>query len=201
MPAKPARAALVVAVFVAVLYTLELLDVLVTAVSLESNGIDPRSVTGLDGVLWAPLLHDDWGHLLANTVPILVLGWLTMAGGVRQFIAVTAVVWLFSGVGTWLVGAEGNHIGASGLAFGWLVFLLVRGFFARSFAQVVVALVLFFYWGGMLWGVLPGPPGVSWEAHLFGAFGGLLAAWLVAGSDRSRRTRTHRTRPPGTMSA
>lgn len=84
------------------------------------------------------------------------------------------------GLGTWLFGSPGLHLGASGLVFGWMVFLLVRGFFVRSLGQILVAAALFLYWGGMLWGVLPGQPGVSWEGHLFGALGGLLAAWLVA---------------------
>ncbi|RCW42906.1 membrane associated rhomboid family serine protease [Halopolyspora algeriensis] len=200
MPAKPFGAAFAVAVFVAALYALEFLDIIVP-VDLEANGIYPREIHGLDGILWSPLLHAGWAHLLANTVPILVLGWLTMAGGARQFVAVTALVWILGGVGTWLVGSEGNHIGASGLAFGWLVFLLVRGFFTRSFAQIAVALVLFFYWGGMLWGVLPGRPGVSWEAHLFGALGGLLAARLVAAGDRRANTRARGSRSTGRMSA
>lgn len=187
VPANPVRAALVVTGFVALLYVIELVDLALPA-KLESNGILPRHLVGLDGIVWSPLLHDTWGHLIGNTIPVLVLGWLVMAGGLRQFVAVTALVWIVSGVGTWLVGtAAGVHIGASGLAFGWLVFLLVRGFFARSFAQILVAVVLFVYWGGMLWGVLPGQPGISWEAHLFGALGGLLAAWLVARSDRRGR--------------
>lgn len=200
MPAKPVRAAVVVLTFVAILYALELLD-LIVPVDLQSNGIFPRETYGLDGILWSPLLHDDWKHLFANTVPILVLGWLTMAGGLRQFVAVTAVVWIVGGAGTWLIGSDGNHIGASGLAFGWLAFLLVRGFFARSAAQILVAIVLFVYWGGMLWGVLPGQPNISWEAHLFGAVGGVLAAWLVARSDRRTGTRARGTRPHGTMAA
>ncbi len=203
VPANPLRAAFGVTGFVAVLYLIELVDRILVPANLETNGILPRQLTGLDGIVWSPLLHGPWSHLIANTVPILVLGWLVMAGGFRQFVAVTVLVWLVSGVGTWLVGSPvGVHIGASGIAFGWLVFLLVRGFFARSVAQILVALVLFVYWGGMLWGVLPGQPGISWEAHLFGALGGLLAAWLVARSDhRGPGTRSPGTSSPGTLAA
>lgn len=201
MPANPVRAALLVVGFVAGLYAVELVDLAVPA-NLETNGIVPRQVDGLDGVVWSPLLHGPWQHLIGNTVPILVLGWLVMAGGLRQFVAVTALVWIVSGLGTWLIGAPATHIGASGLAFGWLVFLLLRGFFARSFAQILVAVLLFAYWGGMLWGVLPGQHGISWEAHLFGAIGGLLAAWLVARGDRrSRSTRSAGRGPSGTLAA
>ncbi len=182
MPQNPLRAAVGMLVAVAVLYGIELFDVADPAADLEANGIAPRDVSGLDGILWAPLLHAGWGHLWANTLPLLVLGWLVLAGGLRQFVAVTATVWIVGGVGTWLIGAPGVHVGASGVIFGWMVFLLLRGFFQRSFAQILVAVVLFFYWGGMLWGVLPGQVGISWEGHLFGALGGVLAAWLVARS-------------------
>ena len=181
--------------FVALLYGIELVNDLDPAAHLTDYGILPRRVDGLDGVLWAPLLHANWPHLMANTVPILVLGWLAMSGGVKQFLGVTAMIWLIGGLGTWLVGAESYHIGASGLAFGWMVFLLARGFFNGSMAQIWVALVLFFYWGGMLMGVLPGQQGISWEGHLFGALAGLLAAWLVSRSGSSPLRRS----PTGTL--
>jgi membrane associated rhomboid family serine protease len=135
-------------------------------------------------VLWAPLLHDDWPHLVANTVPVLVLGFFMLANGLRQFVAVTAAVWLVGGLGTWLIAGGGIHIGASILVFGWLVFLLARGFYGRSAGQITLAVTLFLFWGGMLWGVLPITPGVSWQGHLFGALGGLLAAHFTANADR-----------------
>ena len=109
---------------------------------------------------------------------------------------VTATIWLLGGLGVWLLGpADTNHIGASGLIFGWLVFLLARGFFARSGRQIVLAAVLFLIWGGVLWGVLPGDPGVSWQGHLFGALAGLLAARLVGRADRPPRSRHRLPRP------
>lgn len=196
LPEKPVRSAFAVLFLTALLYLIELVDVVLPA-DLDQNGIWPRSIDGLDGILWAPLLHSGWGHLLANSLPFVVLGWLVLSSGLGGFIGVTAVIWIFGGLGTWLVGAPGVHVGASGVIFGWMVFLLVRGFFQRSFGQVLVAVVLFFYWGGMLWGVLPGQPGISWEGHLFGALGGLLAARLVA-----KRT-SGRGRPgaPGTLAS
>ena len=121
-------------------------------------------------------------------MPFLVFGFLAMAGGIRQFVAVTATIWLLGGLGVWLLGpADTNHIGASGLIFGWLVFLLARGFYTRSAAQIVLAVVLFLIWGGVLWGVLPGDPGISWQGHLFGALAGLLAARLSGRADRPAR--------------
>lgn len=175
---------MIIAAFTGVLYLTEAVDTLLGG-ALDADGIRPRHLDGLDGILWAPLLHHGWQHLAANTVPVLVLGFFALAGGVGQFVAVTATIWLVGGLGTWLTGSDGVHLGASTLIFGWLVFLLVRGFFARSVAQILLAVALFAVWGGVLWGVLPGAAGLSWQGHLFGALGGLIAAQLVARADRS----------------
>ncbi len=175
------------AAITALLYVVELADAL-DRHRLNDDGIVPRRVDGLGGVLWAPLLHDNWMHLVANTVPLLVFGFLALAGGIAQFAMVTAIVWLASGLGTWLTADTGTTtIGASGVIFGWFAFLLARGLFARSVAQVVLALVLLVMWGGLLFGVLPGALGISWQAHLFGALGGVLAARIMAGADRRAR--------------
>lgn len=180
LPAAPGEAAVLIAAFTGVLYLVEAADT-VLGDQLETAGIGPRDLNGLDGVLWAPLLHDTWQHLVANTLPVLVLGFLVLADGVRRFAAVTVLVWLVGGVGTWLTGDSAFvHLGASVLVFGWLVFLLVRGFYAHDPAQIALAALLFVVWGGALWGVLPVTYGVSWQGHLFGALGGLLAARLLA---------------------
>jgi membrane associated rhomboid family serine protease len=184
LPRAPIRSALFMLVVSGGLYVIEMVDI-VSGGALDRNyGIEPLQVDGLDGVVFAPLLHGNWAHLIGNTVPFLVLGFLAMAGGIRQFVVVTATIWLLGGLGVWLTGGNGIHIGASGLIFGWLVFLLTRGFFARSGLQILLAVGLFFVWGGILFGVLPGQPGISWQAHLFGALAGLLAARLVVGADR-----------------
>ncbi|PRX49279.1 rhomboid family protein [Prauserella shujinwangii] len=196
LPARPLAAAALAAMFVALLYAVELVDVILPA-QLDLAGIQARSLDGLDGVAWAPLLHAGWGHLFANTVPVLVFAFLAMAGGIGQWVAVTAIIWLVGGLGVWLVAPpDVVTVGASGLAFGWLAFLLVRGVFNRSAGQLAVAAVLLSLWGGMLWGVLPGNPGVSWQGHLFGALGGILAAWIVARADRAKARRA-----PGTLGA
>jgi membrane associated rhomboid family serine protease len=117
---------------------------------------------------------------------VLVLGFFALAGGVGRFVAVTATIWLVGGLGTWLTGSPHVHLGASILIFGWLVFLLARGFVARSPAQILLAVALSAVWGGALWGVLPGEVGISWEGHLFGALGGLIAAQMFARADRAR---------------
>lgn len=188
-PATPSRAGVavrVIAAFVAVLYLVELVDT-VLGNRLDGAGVRPRDADGLDGIVFAPLLHGGWGHLAANTVPLLVLGFLILLGGIRRWLVVTAVVWVVGGAGVWLTGAPRTvHIGASVLAFGWLVYLLLRGVFSRSAAQILVGFVLLMVYGGLLVGVLPGQPGVSWQGHLFGAVGGGLAAWWLGRRDRER---------------
>jgi len=187
LPASPVRALVAMLLFTGMLYVVEAADVLSGGALDAEGGIEPREFDGLDGVLFAPLLHGDWAHLVANTVPFLVFGFLAMAGGIRQFVAVTATIWLLGGLGVWLLGpADTNHIGASGVIFGWLVFLLARGFYTRSAAQIVLAVGLFLIWGGVLWGVLPGDPGISWQGHLFGAIGGVIAARVLARGDAER---------------
>ncbi|MEU5690273.1 rhomboid family intramembrane serine protease [Actinosynnema sp. NPDC020468] len=178
-PAHPIASAAVVLGFVGLLYVVEAFDVLLNH-SLDNDGVIPRDFSQWDNILWYPFLHADWAHLTSNAVPLLILGFLATSAGIKQFFQVTAVVWLTSGLGVWLVGSDGVHIGASGLVFGFLVFLLVRGLFNRSPLQIVVAVLVFAVYGAALWGVLPGQPGISWEGHLFGALGGLLAAWGAA---------------------
>ena len=178
-------AAQAIASFVVLLYAVELVDT-VLGNRLDRGGIEPREADGLDGILFAPMLHAGWGHLAANTVPLLVFGFLILLAGVARWLAVTAVVWIVGGVGVWLTGGENTiHLGASVLAFGWLVYLLARGIFSLSAAHIATGVLLLFLYGGLLWGVLPGQPGVSWQGHLFGAVGGLWAAWWLGTRDRA----------------
>src|SRR5918993_5549926 len=178
-PAQPMRALVTMLALTALLWVIELYD-LATGEQLDADGIVPRTTDGLDGVLWAPLLHGGFAHLVANTLPFFVFGFLVLAAGLGQFLLVTAGVWGGGGLGVWLTAPDGSvTVGMSGVIFGWLVFLLVRGFFVGSGKQILLAVGLFFVWGGILLGVLPGQPGVSWQGHLFGALAGLLAAWLV----------------------
>ncbi|XVS68122.1 rhomboid family intramembrane serine protease [Actinosynnema sp. CA-299493] len=179
VPPRPVLSAVVVLGFVGLLYVVEAIDTVLGG-RLDDDGVIPRDFSQWDNLLWYPLLHGDWTHLTGNAVPLLVLGYLATSAGIKQFFQVTAVIWLVSGLGVWLFGSYGSHIGASGLVFGFLVFLLVRGIFARSAVQIVLAVVVFAIYGAALWGVLPGQPGISWEGHLFGALGGVLAAWGVA---------------------
>ncbi|MBE7324739.1 rhomboid family intramembrane serine protease [Nocardioides sp. Y6] len=165
--------------FVGLLWVLEVIDLLLLNQT-DRLGVRPGSSDGLMGVLFAPLLHSGFPHLANNTVPLLVLGFLVALNGLSRWVAVTVTIWLVSGVGTWLVGGWGSvHIGASGLLFGYLVYLVIRGVVSRRPWQILLGVVVFLVYGSVLWGVLPGTPGISWQMHLFGAVGGGLAAWWL----------------------
>lgn len=172
--------------FVALLWLLEIVDALAEH-RLDQYGVRPRSDEGLLGILLAPLLHGGWLHLEANTVPALVLLFLVLVSGLARGLQATAIIWLVGGVGVWLVAPSNTiHLGASVLIFGWLVYLLLRGFWNRSAREILLGVVLFLVYGGLLLGVLPGEPGISWQGHLFGAIGGGLAAFLLGEPERRR---------------
>ncbi|MDJ0526571.1 MAG: rhomboid family intramembrane serine protease, partial [Microcystis sp. M53600_WE12] len=173
--------AIILATFVAIFWLLEILDQFVFRGSLDIFGIIPHQVIGLRGILFAPFLHGDFPHLIANTVPFLILGWLVMLQETSDFFIVTGLTMLVGGLGVWLFAAPGSiHIGASILIFGYLGFLLLRGYFQRNIPSILLSILVFLLYGGTIWGVLPSRPGISWQGHLFGFLGGVLAAKLIA---------------------
>ncbi len=173
--------AIILATFVAIFWLLEILDQFVFRGSLDIFGIIPHQVIGLRGILFAPFLHGDFTHLIANTVPFLILGWLVMLQETSDFFIVTGLTMLVGGLGVWLFAAPGSiHIGASILIFGYLGFLLLRGYFQRNIPSILLSILVFLLYGGTIWGVLPSRPGISWQGHLFGFLGGVLAAKLIA---------------------
>ena len=166
--------------FTALLWIIEIVDVFLFRGRLNDCGIRPRSLDGLQGILLMPFLHGNFTHLAANTLPFLTLGWLIMLREISDFFIVSAVTILISGLGVWLTGAPDSvHIGASGLVFGYFGFLLLRGYFERSFTSILLSLIVCFFYGSLIWGVLPSQPGVSWQAHFFGFVGGAVAAQLL----------------------
>ena len=174
--------------FVALLWLAEIADASQGGGDLDQYGIQPRTEEGLWGILFAPLLHGGFDHLEANSVPLLVLGFLVATVSLARWVSVMAWAWLVSGLGVWLVApAHSLTIGASGLVFGLLTYLLVAGFLERQPIRILVGVAVFLLYGGVLLGVLPGTPGVSWQGHLFGALGGLLAARVHARRTRARR--------------
>jgi membrane associated rhomboid family serine protease len=148
---------------------------------LDVFGIIPRDPIGLRGVIFAPFLHGDFQHLMANTPPFLILGWLVMVNRTKDFFTVSLISSFIGGVGVWLIGATNSvHLGASILIFGYLGFLLFRSYFQRDIPSIALACVVFFLYGSVLWGVLPITQGVSWEGHLFGFIGGVVAAKILS---------------------
>ncbi len=146
--------------------------------ALNHFGVIPRTERGLWGILFAPFLHGSVAHLAANSVSLLILGWLTLAfAGRRTFWIVSAAAALGSGLTAWTFGAPGTvHIGASGVIFGYLGYLMLSGWFARRVMPILASLAVTAMWGGMVLGVLPGQVGISWQSHLGGFIGGVLAA-------------------------
>ncbi|HEX8065935.1 MAG TPA: rhomboid family intramembrane serine protease [Thermoleophilaceae bacterium] len=164
----------------AVMWALEIVDV-VTDDRLDRLGIEPRETDGLIGIVMAPFLHAGFDHLISNTVPFLAMGCAIALKGAARVAVVTAIVALIGGLGTWLVGPENtNHIGASGIVFGYASYLVSRGFFDRDLLELAIGAVVVAVWGGALLGGLLPQDGISWQGHLFGGIGGLAAARLLA---------------------
>lgn len=168
----------VVVALVAVMWAVELIDLL-PGTNLDRFGIRPRTLVGLRGIVFAPFLHNGLAHLLSNTITFVILGWLIAASGTARYVQVTAIVALVGGLGTWLTGGTGTlHIGASGLVFGYLTYLLARAVFEKKIVYLLGGAIVFFLYGGVLWGLIP-KPGISWQGHLFGALGGVVAAYAL----------------------
>lgn len=199
LPAKVKPAAITVGSLGALLTVVQLVNSLMSYRLSADFGLVARSLHGLIGVVTAPLLHASWGHLLSNLVPLLIFGFLILVGSVRRFVAVTVLVWLVSGLGVWLIGPSATiTVGASGLVFGWLAYLVTRGIFTRNLGQIAIGIVLLILWGGVFWtGIVKVAVAditdvvtISWQGHLFGAIGGVLAAFLVAKADGPRRPKS-----------
>jgi membrane associated rhomboid family serine protease len=145
---------------------------------LASWGIHPRHFSGLVGIPLAPILHGGFWHTVSNTVPLLFLGALTLAGGERRFWETTVSVTLLSGALVWLFARDAHHVGASGLVFGYFGAILARAVMERSVSSVAIGVATVMAYGGLLWGVLPLRSYVSFESHLFGLISGILVVWL-----------------------
>jgi len=164
--------------FVGLLWLIEGIDVL-SGQNLEHlGGIVPRKLSGLIGIPLAPFLHGGWPHLIANTIPFLVLGGLVILSSNRQqFVGVSAIIILIAGSGTWLFARDGYHIGASSLVFGFLGFLLWRAWLGRNFAWTIVALLAGFLYGSIIISLFHSKASISWSGHFFGLLGGMVAAF------------------------
>ena len=173
------RRALVLLLFVGSMWVVRVADTFrLDGGSVAGVGVIPRSSGNFIGILASPFIHANWPHLLANTVPLLVLGALVLIDGIAEFLFVTVVCMLSAGAGIWLFGERANHIGASGVLFGYVGYLLFRPAFDRKLAFMLITLVVAGLYGtALLWSVVP-RAGISWTAHFFGFLGGVLAARL-----------------------
>jgi membrane associated rhomboid family serine protease len=178
------RGMIVVLALVVAMWLVEVVDQ-VAGGRLDGNGIEPREPDGLDGIVWAPFLHADWQHLIGNTIPFLLLGFAIALSGIARVILVTVIVAVVGGLGTWLFApASTVHIGASGIVFGFAAYLVARGVFSRSPWQLLLGAVVVAVWGAtLLQGLVP-EEGISWQGHLFGALGGVLAARVLTQRER-----------------
>jgi membrane associated rhomboid family serine protease len=147
-------------------------------------GLHPRSLSGLIGIITSPLIHAGFTHLLSNTVPVFLL-----SAGIIYFYPETAfrvitIIYIFTGVLVWLFARPVYHIGASGLIYGFAAFLFFSGIFKRDNRSIGLSLLVVFLYGGMVWGILPGQPGISWESHFFGGVTGIVCAYLFRKKDK-----------------
>jgi membrane associated rhomboid family serine protease len=164
---------------VVIMWAVELVN-LALGHRLNALGIRPRMIAGLVGIPLSPFLHNGIGHVLVNTVPFIVLGSLVILHGTRVFLEVSLFIILLSGAGVWLLGRPGNHVGASGLIFGYFGFLVARSWYERSLVSIILAFLTILLYGGILWGVLPTYARISWEGHLFGLLAGIFVAGLAS---------------------
>jgi membrane associated rhomboid family serine protease len=154
-------------------------------------GVYPLALHGLLGIITAPLIHGSLEHIFNNTLPMLVLGSFLIYGYPKTRWRVLATVWLLSGLGVWLFGRESYHIGASGLTHGVFFYLFVVSIFRRDKRSVVIMMVAFFMYGGMIMSIFPRQEGISFEYHLFGALAGVLCACLWHSLDPKPQVKTY----------
>lgn len=163
--------------FVAIFWVIQVIKYL-TGASLIGLGILPRSVDGLLGIITAPLIHGDFEHLLANTLPFFFLSFLLFVFYEKRASLYLFLIWITAGLFTWIIGRYASHIGASGVIYGLASFLVFGGIFSKNWKLILVSILVLVFYSGLIWGIFPTESHVSWEGHLAGALSGLLWAFL-----------------------
>jgi membrane associated rhomboid family serine protease len=180
---------------VAVLWVIQIVNA-AQDYSLDRFGLRPRQIDGLWGVVTEPFLHASYGHLFSNTAPLVLIGWVLMLSGVRTWLIVTALVVVIGGLATWMAAPSGLIVGASGVVFGWLGYLIARAYFSRKLKWIVVAILVLFFFGTLLANLLPSyDSNVSWQAHVCG-FGAGIVAGAALHPRRRRQPKQRRPEPP-----
>lgn len=163
--------------FPVVLWVVHLLSLLFNE-DLSKLGLLPRNLVGLLGIFTSPLIHADFSHLISNTIPLIILGWIIFSFYPKVSYMLFLFIYFVTGLLVWIFARQVFHIGASGVVYGFVSFLFFSGIFRRDNKSISLALVITFLYGGLVWGMIPGWKGISWESHLFGAITGLVAAYL-----------------------
>lgn len=150
----------------------------ILGIDINHFGIIPRRAEGIKGILFAPFLHGSFAHLVSNSVPMLVLATVLFWFYRKIAVRVLLLSAVMGGLLVWIFGRTAFHIGASGLIFALLSFLIASGIFRKKLKALLIAVIIFFLYGGVIWGILPSQPGVSWESHLFGFISGIALAYI-----------------------
>ena len=172
--------------FPVVLWVVHLLSLLFNE-DLSKLGLLPRNLVGLLGILTSPLIHADFSHLISNTIPLIILGWIIFYFHPKVSYILFIFIYLVTGLLVWIFARQVFHIGASGIVYGFVSFLFFSGIFRRDNTSIALALVITFLYGGLVWGMIPGWKGISWESHLFGAITGFVAAYLFRKIDPPKK--------------
>ena len=176
------KSALVATAAVLFLLGIELLD-RVVELDLTRFGVYPRETAGLFNILFAPLIHGSWGHLLSNSFTLLVLLTALLYAYPRSARPALLLIYFGSGIGIWLFARESYHYGASGLTHGMMFYIFTSGILRRDRLSIALSMIVFFLYGGMIWSIFPQEPGISFESHFFGAVSGLLGAFVFSRRD------------------
>jgi len=176
------RAFNIVATFTIALWLIKIVEALI-GTRLYKYGILPGQLSGLMGVVWAPLIHSSFSHLFANTAPLLILGTALLYGYPKSAKIVVPAIYIGTGLGVWLFARQTYHIGASGLTFGFMFFVFTIGAIRWDRRAIALSMVVFLLYGGMIWGIFPNEPGISYESHFFGAMIGIILAIVLRNYD------------------
>ena len=179
-----------VASFTAVLWLIKIVEMAVGA-DLTRYGVYPGQLSGLTGILWAPLIHSSFSHLFANTAPLLILGTALLYGYPKSARVVVPIVYFGTGLGVWLFARQAYHIGASGLTFGFMFFVFTIGALRWDKRAIALSMIVFFLYGGMIVGIFPNNPDISFESHFFGATIGITLAVFLRNYDPRKPRRRY----------
>jgi len=176
------RSFILAVLFALILWVIKLIEIIL-ALDFVHYGVYPLRVSGLTGIIFAPLIHGSLSHLFSNTAPLVILGTALLYGYPRSARIVIPVLYLGTGLGVWLFARSAYHIGASGLTFGVMFFVFSIGVLRWDTRAIILSMIVFFLYGSMVWGIFPTEPGISYESHFFGAVIGVALAILLKNHD------------------